>query len=120
MEETYFITSERLKKELDFFRKEKKFLTKPNKKLESLENVYIFQPAFIEVIETIAEKMSTLEIKKFISDLEEFINKSPYNIEEKDTLLWALELWKVSPDLSFLKMLNAAKARKNRIHSVLK
>ncbi len=120
LKETFFMSPERLEKEIYFFIKNKSFFTKTDDKLESLSDVYIFQPAFIEVIDTLKKKEYDNKINQLISELKEFIEKSPYRIENKEELLWALELWNMSLKISFTKMLNTAKARKNKIHSVLR
>ncbi len=120
MEETFFMTPERLKKEIEYFSEIEEYYTKIGGRLEDLSHVYLFQPAFIEAIDMLIKEKGREEIKSLIQVLERFIENCPYSVEGKEELLWALELWKANPDVSFTKMLNAAKARKNKVHSVLR
>ncbi len=120
MRETYFMSPEALHKELKNYIDNKSFLSKNLKQAENPEDIYIFQPAFIEAFETFLFENNKEKMKNLIFDFKNFIQEAPYQIEEKDELLWALELWQDSIGTSFTKMLNAAKARKKMIHSVIK
>ncbi len=119
MEETFFMSPERLEKEIKYFLEKGEYYTKTESRLKELSHVYIFQPAFIEAFEKLLEENREWMLA-MIPKIEEFIKNSPYTVEGKEEILWALELWKANPEISFTKMLNAAKARQNRIHSVLK
>ncbi len=120
MKETFFMAPEGLYNEVKHYLSEKKYALRDFDKAESPEDIYIFQPAFIEVFERLLFEMSKENLKKVVPQLQEFIKNAPYTVENKDEIIWALELWKESPDVSFTKTLNTAKARSHRIHSVIK
>ena len=118
--DTFFMTPERVEEEIINFIKDKEFSTKPEGRIQSLQDIYIFQPAISEAIQNIVQKKILEDVKILVDTIKEFIQKCPYNVEEKQEIIWALELLEMSPDTSFVKLLNAAKARKHKIHSVLR
>ncbi len=120
MKETFFMAPEGLYDELQYYLAKKDYRMKDFEKVESPEDIYIFQPAFVEVFERLLFELSKEKLKQLVPQIQDFIKNAPYNIENKEEILWALELWKESPDVSFTKTLNAAKARSHRIHSVIK
>ncbi len=118
--DTFFMTPERVEEEIINFIKNKEFFTKPEGRIQSLKDIYIFQPAISEAIQNILKEKILEDVKLLVDAIKEFVQNCPYNIEGEQEILWALELLKMSPDTPFIKLLNAAKARKHRIHSVLR
>ncbi|NPA52201.1 MAG: hypothetical protein GXO22_04855 [Aquificae bacterium] len=120
MKETFFLTPEKLYEEVKTYVEKGVFSLENFDKAESPKDIYIFQPAFIEVFEKLLFELSKENLKELTPKLEKFVEESPYTVENKEELIWALQLWKESPNASFTKTLNTAKARSNKIHSVIR